>query len=160
MGRPPANQSNILVIPRGHWVFSDMRHTFCSLLSEASGVCRYGNVFVDRFLELNVTQFVKSIYQPEQIELSASIAQSFNQLKLARSQSIQAMPDSSTAAAIDVQIELRNIILFHLREVGSAFVRQLSSSSSRTRLLSTLPHGKNSEGMSARRTRRPYMTRR
>jgi hypothetical protein len=105
------------------------------------------------FLELKVTQSVKSTYQTEQANFSVSIAQSLNQLKLARSQSLQAMTALPTAATIGNQIELRNVILHHLRELGSALSHQISGNASGSRSFSPLRFRNGPEGTSARRIR-------
>ena len=100
-----------------------------------------------------MTQSVKSAYQAEQFNFSVSIARSLNQLKLARSQSVQAMTVPPTAAAIGSQIELRNVILHHLREVGSALSYQISGNAQVNRAFSPLPFRNSPEGTSTRRVR-------
>ena len=99
-------------------------------------------------------QSIKSTNEPRHLELPAEIARLFTQLKLARSQSLLATTDLSTAAAIDYQIELRDTILYHLAEVRSDLARQLFGNAPRNRSLSANPNRKNITGSSARRLRR------
>jgi hypothetical protein len=104
-------------------------------------------------LEPKLKQSIKSTNEPRHLELPAAIARSFTQLKLARSQSLLATTDLSTAA-IDYQIELRDTILYHLAEVRSDLARQLFGNAPRNRSLSANPNRKNITGSSARRLRR------
>jgi hypothetical protein len=102
---------------------------------------------------VNVTQLIKSTHQAEKIELTVSIARSFSQIRLARSQSVHVMTDALMTAAIDFEIELRNTILYHLSNVRSDFAQQLFSNASRNRSFSALPYRKNAKNASARRKR-------
>jgi hypothetical protein len=103
-------------------------------------------------------QSVNSTYRAEQIELAVAIARSLNQLNLARSHAARAVSASPTAAEIGSQIELRNIILLHLRELGSTLTRHLPASASRKR--SFLQSCEMGGGASARRRCRPSITNR
>jgi hypothetical protein len=59
-----------------------------------------------------------------QIELSASVSRSINRLRIARLQAKE-VTESSTAAAIGFQIELRKAILRHLAIVRSGFMYEV-----------------------------------
>jgi hypothetical protein len=100
-----------------------------------------------------VTQLFDATIQVQRNTLPVSIARSLNQLNLARSQSLYAAPDLSTAAAIEFQIELRNAMLFHLGNIRSALARQLFCGMPRNRLLSEMTRRRSGKTPSARPVR-------
>ena len=134
----------------GNPVLANAAHILRCSLRKVSDAHQCGSSFSSAF-GVNVTQLIKSAHQAEKFEFTVSIAGSFEQIKLARSQSIHVMTDAMTTAAIDFQIELRDTIIYHLSKLRSDLARQHLSNPPRNRSFSALSHHKNAKNAPARR---------
>jgi hypothetical protein len=97
---------------------------------------------------------MKSPKRSTNLKLPAAIARSFAQLRVARSQCLGPIADLSTVAAIDYQLELRDIILLNLGEVRSNLAREMVDAAPRSRPRLAFPKRQNVKRVTARRAHR------
>jgi hypothetical protein len=102
--------------------------------------------------EPNVTQSIKSTGRSSDPDLTA-FARSFIQLRLTRSLCSVSKVDLSTIAAINHQLKLRDIILFHLDEIRANLASQMLGNAWHSRPRSALPNRQSVKGVTAGRGR-------
>jgi hypothetical protein len=101
----------------------------------------------------NVTQSIKSTGRSSDPDLTAAFARSFTQLKLTRSLCSAPKVDLSTIAAVNHQLKLRDVILFHLGEVRANLASQMLGNAWHSRPRSALPNRQSVKGVTAGRGR-------
>ena len=99
-----------------------------------------------------MTQSIKSTGRFNDLDLTASLARCFTQLKLTRSRYSDLKLDLSTIAAVKYQLELCDLVLFYLAEVHSNLSSEMPSNVWRPG--SALPNRQNVEGVRAGRGQR------
>lgn len=101
-----------------------------------------------------MTQSIKSTGRFNDLDLTASLAHCFTQLKLMRSQCSVARVDLSTIAAVNYQLKLCDLVLFYLGEVHSNLASQMPANAWRSRPRSALPNRQIVKGITAGRGQR------